>query len=38
MVEINPVVMTQDGKLLAADAKITIDTNAEFRQKELFAA
>lgn len=36
MVEINPLVLTKEGKVLAADSKITIDSNAEFRQKELF--
>ena len=28
MVEINPLVMTNDDKLIAADSKITIDSNA----------
>jgi len=28
MVEINPLVMTHDNKLIAADSKITIDSNA----------
>ena len=37
MVEINPLVMTNDNKLLAADSKITIDSNALFRQKDLAA-
>lgn len=37
MVEINPLVVTDDGKVIAADSKITVDTNAFFRQKELFA-
>ena len=37
MVEINPLVLTDKGKVLAADSKVTIDSNAEFRQKELFA-
>jgi succinyl-CoA synthetase beta subunit len=36
LAEINPVVVTKDGKLLAADAKFNIDDNADFRQKELF--
>lgn len=36
MIEINPLVLTKEGKVLAADSKITIDSNAEFRQKELF--
>jgi len=31
MVEINPVALTPDGKLLAADAKVSIDDNALFR-------
>ena len=35
MVEINPLVTTKDGKVLAADSKVTIDDNAGFRQKEL---
>ena len=37
MVEINPLVLTKDGKVLAADSKVTIDSNALFRQKELAA-
>lgn len=36
MVEINPLVLTTDHKVLAADSKITVDSNAEFRQKDLF--
>ena len=28
MVEINPLVMTNDDRLIAADSKITIDSNA----------
>ncbi|MFA7248536.1 MAG: ADP-forming succinate--CoA ligase subunit beta [Dehalococcoidia bacterium] len=35
--EINPVVVTADGRLLAADAKFSIDDNADFRQKTLGA-
>lgn len=35
MVEINPLVVTNDGTLLAADSKVTIDSNAVYRQKEL---
>ena len=35
--EINPVVVTKDGRLLAADAKFSIDDNAEFRQPALVA-
>lgn len=37
MVEINPLVLTKEGKVLAADSKITIDSNAGFRQKDLVA-
>ena len=37
MVEINPLVLTNDGKVLAADSKVTIDSNATFRQKDLAA-
>lgn len=37
MVEINPLVLTKDDKVLAADSKITIDSNALFRQKDLAA-
>ena len=35
LVEINPLVTTTDGKVLAVDAKMTIDDNAMFRQKAL---
>lgn len=35
MVEINPLITTKDGKVLAADSKVTIDDNASFRQKDL---
>lgn len=34
LIEINPLAETPDGKLIAADAKVTIDENAMFRQKE----
>lgn len=37
MIEINPLVLTNKGIVMAADSKVTIDSNAEFRQKELFA-
>lgn len=33
--EINPIILTKDGKLYAADAKITIDDGAVPRQEEL---
>ena len=35
MVEINPLVITKDGKVLAADAKLDIDDDAIFRQKDI---
>lgn len=37
MVEINPLAETEDGKLVAADAKLGFDDNAAFRHKDLFA-
>jgi succinyl-CoA synthetase beta subunit len=35
LAEINPLVLTKDGKLLALDAKINVDNNALFRQAEI---
>ena len=35
MVEINPLVLTKDGQLLALDGKVTFDDNAAFRHKDL---
>ena len=35
LVEINPLVVTGDGRLLALDAKVNVDDNALFRQKAL---
>ena len=35
MIEINPLITTKDGKVLAADSKVTIDDNAAYRQEEL---
>lgn len=37
LVEINPVALTPDGKVIAADAKVTIDDNALFRHPEYVA-
>lgn len=34
LVEINPLMLTNDGKLVAGDGKITIDDNALFRHSE----
>lgn len=36
-IEINPLSETSDHKVLAMDAKLGFDDNAEFRQKEVFA-
>lgn len=36
-VEINPFVLTKDGKIFCVDAKINFDENAAYRQKEVFA-
>ncbi len=38
IVEVNPLAITAQGKLLALDAKMTIDDNAAFRQKDLAEA
>ncbi len=35
LAEINPFIITKDGKVYALDAKITIDDNALFRHKDL---
>jgi succinyl-CoA synthetase beta subunit len=35
LAEINPFVLTKDGKVLALDAKINLDDNAMFRHKDL---
>jgi len=37
-VEINPFIETPQGKVVAVDAKIQFDDNAEFRQRAIFAA
>ena len=37
LAEINPLVVTKDGKLLALDAKLNFDDNAMFRHHELAA-
>ncbi|MCJ1359853.1 MAG: Succinate--CoA ligase [ADP-forming] subunit beta, mitochondrial [Icmadophila ericetorum] len=36
-IEINPLSETSDHQVLAMDAKLTFDDNAEFRQKEIFS-
>ena len=35
LAEINPFILTEDGKVYALDAKINLDDNALFRQKDL---
>jgi succinyl-CoA synthetase beta subunit len=35
MLEINPLVLTKDGELLALDAKVSFDDNALFRHKDI---
>lgn len=37
LAEINPLIITPEGKVLAIDAKLNIDDNALFRQKEMQA-
>ncbi len=37
LAEINPLVVTKDGRLLAADAKLNFDDNALYRHKEIAA-
>jgi succinyl-CoA synthetase beta subunit len=36
LAEINPLAVTKDGRVLAVDAKFSLDDNADFRRKELF--
>ncbi len=33
LVEVNPLVLTEDGEVLAVDGKVTLDDNAAFRQE-----
>ncbi len=37
MLEVNPLIVTKDGKIKALDAKITFDSNSLYRQPEMFA-
>jgi len=37
LVEVNPLIVTRDGRVLALDAKLNLDDNALFRQPELAA-
>jgi succinyl-CoA synthetase beta subunit len=36
-VEVNPLAETPDGDVVVCDAKVNFDSNAEYRQKEIFA-
>merc|ERR1711879_1051484 len=36
MLEINPLAVLKDGRVLVCDAKVNFDDNAEFRQKDIF--
>jgi succinyl-CoA synthetase beta subunit len=38
LVEVNPLVRSPDGRLVALDGKVTLDDNADFRHPEVFAA
>ena len=37
LVEVNPLVRTPNDEILALDGKVTLDENAEFRHKDVFA-
>jgi succinyl-CoA synthetase beta subunit len=37
LAEINPLIITQDGQVMALDAKMNFDSNAFFRQKDILA-
>ncbi len=34
LVEVNPLILTDDGRVVALDGKVTLDDNADFRQAE----
>jgi succinyl-CoA synthetase beta subunit len=36
LVEVNPMILSADGRVLALDGKVTLDDNAAFRQQESF--
>jgi succinyl-CoA synthetase beta subunit len=36
LVEVNPLVRTPEGQILALDGKVTLDANAEFRHQDVF--
>ena len=37
LVEVNPMILTADGRVVALDGKVTLDANADFRQPEHLA-
>jgi succinyl-CoA synthetase beta subunit len=37
LVEVNPLVKTPDGRIVALDGKVTLDGNAEFRHQDVFS-
>ena len=37
LVEINPLVLTTNDQIIAADAKMTLDDNASFSHRELYS-
>jgi succinyl-CoA synthetase beta subunit len=37
LVEVNPMILTADGRVIALDGKVTLDANSEFRQPEHLA-
>ena len=38
LVEVNPLVRTPDGRIVALDGKVTLDANAEFRHPDVFTS
>ena len=36
LVEVNPMILSADGRVLALDGKVSLDDNAAFRQQENF--
>jgi succinyl-CoA synthetase beta subunit len=38
LVEVNPMILTGDGRVMALDGKVTLDDNAGFRHPDTFAA
>ena len=37
LMEVNPLIWTTDGRVIALDAKVTIDGNAQYRHPDIFA-